>query len=92
MKIKIILFSWNFVEIKLFITDEIPVIAVHPNTLGQNQLGTFVYVVNAENKLETRQVEIQYSNEDIAIIKSGLNEGDDVVVSDITKLGNGMLS
>ncbi|MFY9087863.1 efflux RND transporter periplasmic adaptor subunit [Arcobacter aquimarinus] len=85
-----IIFPGTFVEIKLFITDEIPVIAVHPNTLGQNQLGTFVYVVNAENKLETRQVEIQYSNEDIAIIKSGLNEGDDVVVSDITKLGNGI--
>lgn len=86
-----IIFPGTFVEIKLFITDEIPVIAVHPNTLGQNQLGTFVYVVNAENKLETRQLEIQYSNEDIAIIKSGLNEGDDVVVSDITKLGNGIL-
>lgn len=86
-----IIFPGTFVEIKLFITDEIPVIAVHPNTLGQNQLGTFVYVVNTENKLETRQVEIQYSNEDIAIIKSGLNEDDDVVVSDITKLGNGML-
>lgn len=86
-----IIFPGTFVEIKLFITDEIPVIAVHPNTLGQNQLGTFVYVVNTENKLETRQVEIQYSNEDIAIIKSGLNEGDNVVVSDITKLGNGML-
>lgn len=85
-----IIFPGTFVEIKLFITDEIPVIAVHPNTLGQNQQGTFVYVVNAENKLETRQVEIQYSNEDIAIIKSGLNEGDDVVVSDITKLGNGI--
>ncbi|CAM3408579.1 efflux RND transporter periplasmic adaptor subunit [Arcobacter aquimarinus] len=85
-----IIFPGTFVEIKLFITDEIPVIAVHPNTLGQNQLGTFVYVVNAENKLEIRQVEIQYSNEDIAIIKSGLNEGDDVVVSDITKLGNGI--
>ncbi|RXJ85971.1 efflux RND transporter periplasmic adaptor subunit [Arcobacter cloacae] len=86
-----IIFPGTFVEIKLFITDEIPVIAVHPNTLGQNQLGTFVYVVNTENKLETRQVEIQYSNEDIAIIKSGLNEGDNVVVSDITKLGNGMV-
>lgn len=86
-----IIFPGTFVEIKLFITDEIPVIAIHPNTLGQNQLGTFVYVVNTENKLETRQVEIQYSNEDIAIIKSGLNEGDNVVVSDITKLGNGIL-
>jgi len=86
-----IVFPGTFVEIKLFITDEIPVIAVHPNILGQNQLGTFVYIVNSENRLEIRQVEIKYSNEDIAIIKSGLTEGENVVVSDITKLGNGTL-
>ena len=42
--------------------------------LGQNQLGTFVYAVNNENKIETRQVEIQYSNKDLAITKDGLNE------------------
>ena len=44
-----------------------------------------------ENKIETRQVEVQYSNKDLAIIKDGLNEGDRVVVSDITKLKDGLL-
>lgn len=86
-----IILPGTFVQIKLFITDEIPVIAIHPNTLGQNQLGTFVFVVNNENKIETRQVEVQYSNKDLAIIKDGLNEGDRVVVSDITKLKDGLL-
>ena len=86
-----IILPGTFVQIKLFITDEIPLIAIHPNTLGQNQLGTFVFVVNNENKIETRQVEIQYSNKDLAIIKDGLNEGDRVVVSDITKLKDGLL-
>ena len=86
-----IILPGTFVQIKLFITDEIPLIAIHPNTLGQNQLGTFVFVVNNENKIETRQVEIQYSNKDLAIIKDGLNEGDRVVVSDIAKLKDGLL-
>ena len=86
-----IILPGTFVQIKLFITDEIPVIAIHPNTLGQNQLGIFVYVVNNENKIETRQVEIQYSNKDLAIIKDGLKEGDRVVVSDIAKLKDGLL-
>lgn len=86
-----IILPGTFVQIKLFITDEIPVIAIHPNTLGQNQLGTFVFIVNNENKIETRQVEVQYSNKDLAIIKDGLNEGDRVVVSDITKLKDGLL-
>lgn len=86
-----IILPGTFVQIKLFITDEIPLIAIHPNTLGQNQLGTFVFVVNNEDKIETRQVEIQYSNKDLAIIKDGLNEGDRVVVSDIAKLKDGLL-
>lgn len=86
-----IILPGTFVQIKLFITDEIPLIAIHPNILGQNQLGTFVFVVNNENKIETRQVEVQYSNKDLAIIKDGLNEGDRVVVSDITKLKDGLL-
>lgn len=86
-----IIFPGSFVEIKLFITDNIPLLAVQPNILGQNQLGSFVYVVNAENKIQSKQVEIQYSNKDLAIIKSGLEEGDRVVVSDITKLRNNLL-
>jgi len=86
-----IIFPGTFVEIKLFITDKIPVIAVHPNNLGQNQVGSFVYVVNAENKIETRQVSIQYSNNDLSMIKEGLKEGDKVIVSNITKLRDGIL-
>lgn len=86
-----IIFPGTFVEIKLFITDKIPVIAVHPNNLGQNQVGAFVYVVNKENKIETRQVTTQYSNNDLAMIKDGLQEGDKVVVSNITKLRDGIL-
>jgi RND family efflux transporter MFP subunit len=86
-----IIFPGTFVEIKLFITDEIPVFAVNPNILGQNQLGSFVYVVNSENKIETKQVKIQYSNKDLVIIKSGLDEDDRVVVSNITKLRNDIL-
>ena len=86
-----IIFPGSFVEIKLFITDNIHLLAVQPNILGQNQLGSFVYVVNAENKIQSKQVEIQYSNKDLAIIKSGLEEGDRVVVSDITKLRNNLL-
>lgn len=86
-----LLFPGTFVKIKLFITDQIPIIAVAPNVLGQNQLGAFVFVVNNENKIETRQLEINYSNESLLIIKKGLEVGDKVIVSDITKLKDGMI-
>ncbi len=83
---KELLFPGTFVNIKLFITDKIPVIAVHPNTLSQNQLGFFVYTVNSENKIKKAQVKVEYSNKDLAIIKSGLNAGDKVIVSATSKL------
>lgn len=86
-----LLFPGTFVKIKLFITDQIPVIALNPNNIGQNQLGSFVLVVNSENKIETRQLELSYSTEDLVIVHSGLQEGDRVVVSEIAKLKNEML-
>lgn len=85
-----LLLPGTFVEINLFITDKIPVIAVSPNNIGQNQLGSYVLVVNENNKIETRQLELNYSNKDLIIISKGLKEGDKVIVSDITKLRNGV--
>lgn len=86
-----LIFAGTFVEIKLFISDEIPVLAVHPNNIGQNQIGSFVYILDENNKIQTKQITISYSNKDIAIIKEGLKQGDKVVVSNITKLRNNIL-
>ena len=81
----------TFVEIKLFITDQVPLIALSPKNVMENQLGSYVYIVNAENKLETRQVEIEYSTKSMLIIKKiSLKEGDKVVVSPLRKLSKGM--
>lgn len=81
-----LLFPGTFVNIKLFVTDQIPLIAVDPNTLSQNQLGFYVYTVNDKNKIQKTQVDVQYTNKDLAIIKSGLEENTKVVVSATNKL------
>ena len=81
-----LLFPGTFVSIKLFVTDKLKLIAVHPNNLAQNQLGSYLLVVDENNKIQTRQVELGYSNSDLSIIKSGLNAGDKIVVSSINKL------
>ncbi len=83
---KELLYPGTFVNIKLFVTDKIPVIAVHPNTLSQDQLGFFVYTVNSESKIQKTQVKVDYSNKDLVIIKSGLNVGKKVIVSATSKL------
>lgn len=51
----------------------------------------FVNVLNAENKMEAKQVEIGVQNDFQTEIKSGLNEGDKIVISEVKageKVGN----
>lgn len=44
--------------------------------------GGQVYVANADNRLETRAVEISHSDGAFAVVREGLREGDRVIVSD----------
>lgn len=86
---KQLLFPGTFVELKLFVTDKRPVLAVHPDQISQNQQGQYVYIVNNKNEIETKQVKPAYSNNELAIISEGLNEGDKVLVGTINVLRNG---
>jgi len=81
----------TFVEIKLFVTDQIPVIALSPKNVMENQLGSYVYIVNDKNQLETRQIEIAFATKEMLVIKKiSLKDGDKVVVSPVRKLHTGM--
>lgn len=79
-----------FVQLKLLLSDKFKVLAVHPDQVSQNQLGEFVYVVNAQNQIETRQIKPIYSNNDLVIIGEGLQENDKVVVGTVNALRNGL--
>ncbi|MCG8448468.1 MAG: efflux RND transporter periplasmic adaptor subunit [Pirellulales bacterium] len=50
-----------------------------------------VYVVNAENRLETRNIEVAFSQGGLTCVKSGLQPGERLVVSDPTPAVVGML-
>jgi RND family efflux transporter MFP subunit len=86
---KQLLFPGTFVELKLFVSDKLPVLAVHPDQISQNQQGEYVLVVNKKSEIETKQVQTSYTNNDLAIITDGLVEGDRVVVGTINALRNG---
>ena len=83
---KELLFPGTFVNIKLFITDKIPFIAVPPSTLSQNQLGFFIFTVDSENKVQKTVVTVEYSNKDLAIITSGLQVGNKIITSATNQL------
>lgn len=84
-----LLFPGSFVSLRLFISDEIPVLAVHPDQISQNQQGQYVFVVNEKNEIETRQIKTAYSNNDLVIVQEGLAEGDKVLVGVVNALHSG---
>ena len=86
-----VLYPGTFVELDLFVSDKIPVLAVHPDQMYQNQQGQYVFVVDNNHSIETRQVESSYSNNDLVIIGKGLNVGDKVLVGTVKDLHNGLL-
>jgi RND family efflux transporter MFP subunit len=86
-----LLFPGTFVEIKLFLTDKLEFIAVPTNAIFQNQLGSYVFVVDTQNKIQTRQIKITYSNKDFIIVKEGLNSGDKIVLSATNRLKNNQI-
>jgi len=50
-----------------------------------------VYIVNSENRLETRPVKRLYNQRQVAIIGEGLRSGEIIVVSDLVPAVDGML-
>jgi hypothetical protein len=50
-----------------------------------------VYVVNAEGRLESRLVELEYLQQDFAVVAEGLADGEVVVLSDLQPAIDGML-
>lgn len=50
-----------------------------------------VYVANADNRLERRGVEVDFTQDRLSVLKSGLQAGERVVVSDLVPAVDGML-
>ncbi len=51
----------------------------------------WVYLVDADNRLERRQVEVSFRQDDMAVILSGLDAGDIVILDDIVPAISGIL-
>lgn len=60
----------------------IPRVAIHQG---------YVYLVNQENRLERRKIEIAIEQSNFAALESGLQEGETLVISDATPAIEGML-
>jgi len=91
----------NLAQIALIPGQYVPVsmtVGEDPNTflipgpaLVQSQVGTQVYVVNKDNKVESRTVEVGQAYKQQWIIKKGLKKGERVIYEGLQKIRPGVL-
>lgn len=76
----------TFVYVNLFINDKYSFLMIPPEVMFSDQLGTYVYVVDKQNKVKRADIKTSYSTKYYVNVESGLNDGDRVVVSALVKL------
>jgi len=81
----------TFVYVNVFITDNIAFIMVPPQAVFEDQLGKFVYTVDANNTAKRSSVTTNLSARYYTSVAEGLQDGDRVVISGLMKVKEGRL-
>jgi len=84
------LLEGTFVYVNIFVSDKIPLIMIPPNSVLEDQRGSFVYTVNGDNKTEKTYIKRGLEGRQYLEIREGLDDGAQIVVSGLTKLRPGM--
>ena len=79
----------TFVYINIFITDKYEFIMVPPQCIFEDQLGRFVYTVDANNIAKRTSVKTDLGSRYYTSITEGLKEGDTVVITGLMKVKEG---
>jgi multidrug efflux system membrane fusion protein len=77
---KRLLWPNGFVKIRLQLQPRKDVLVVPATTVQRGPKGTFAYVVAADGTAESRAIVVDDTSGESTIIKSGLNEGEEVVI------------
>ena len=79
----------TFVYVNIFITDQLNFVMVPPQAILEDQLGKFVYTVDANNTARRTSVKPALSARYYISISEGLKDGDRVVISGLVKVQDG---
>jgi membrane fusion protein (multidrug efflux system) len=74
-----------FVSVSLEAVEPLKVLAIPRGAILTDQQGSYVYVVNSDNKVEQRRVKLGQSTPDVAGITDGLKENEKVIVEGIQR-------
>jgi len=81
--------SGMYVKVNVQISPPKKRIMVKQEAVMREQLGTFVYVVDAQNKIERRKIVTGMKNGGYQVVVSGLKAGERIVVDGLQKAGSG---
>ena len=79
-----------FVRILVPVDDPRPSLLVSEQALGSDQGMKYLYVVNDEDEVVRRDVEVGSLNDGLRVIRSGLKQGERVVLSGLQRMRPGM--
>jgi multidrug efflux system membrane fusion protein len=79
----------QFVNIRLFLSLRKDATVIPSAAIQRGALGTFVYVVKADNKADVRQAQVDFIEGNLAVIREGLTPGEQVVIDGQDKLQAG---
>jgi membrane fusion protein (multidrug efflux system) len=88
---EIALIPGQYVPVILTVGEDPNTILVPGPALVESQVGTQVYVVNKDNKVESRTVEVGQAYKQQWIIKKGLKKGERVIYDGLQKVRPGVL-
>ncbi|MGB5408159.1 MAG: efflux RND transporter periplasmic adaptor subunit, partial [Thiogranum sp.] len=88
---QIALIPGQYVPIRLTVGEDSNTLLVPGPALVQSQVGTQVYVVNKDNKVESRKVEVGQAYKQQWIIKKGLEKGERVIYDGVQKVRPGVV-
>jgi multidrug efflux system membrane fusion protein len=83
------LYPNQFVNIRLLVDTHSNVIVMPTAGVQRGVPGTFVYLVNADNTVSVRKVDVGVTDGDHVEVLSGLNPGDRIVIDGADKLRDG---
>lgn len=82
------LFPNQFVSVSVLLATHTGLV-IPSEAVQTGSIGTYVYVVDAENKVSIRQITVGLTNEGKSLITAGLAQGDKVVVEGTDRLREG---
>ncbi len=84
------LLEGTFVYVDVFVTDKIPFIMVPPRAILEDQQGSFVYTVDANNTAARKNVKRGFEGRLYVQIKDGLADGDRLIISALARVKPGI--